>query len=66
MMDSVPHTSDAVRSGQLMANFFVDECRKNSHDFDAVGRLLPLIYNFTAEFTADSSSYEQMYFFDLK
>ena len=64
---SVPHSSDAVRAGQLFANFFVDECRKNSHVFDAARTNdLPLIYNFTAEFTASSSSYEQTYFFDLK
>ncbi|KAJ8979123.1 hypothetical protein NQ317_017966 [Molorchus minor] len=62
----VPHNTEAVKVSQYFANFFVDECRKNSNAFpDDEMALNHLIYNYIPRYTGlQKASYEQVYVFD--
>lgn len=62
---TIPHDFNAVLASQYFANFFVNECRKNNHTWDAEkdASSYPLIYSFTPEHTIEVESFEQMYFF---
>ncbi|XP_056630052.1 gamma-glutamyl hydrolase-like isoform X1 [Diorhabda sublineata] len=61
----IPHSSIAVRASQYFANFFVDECRKNTNCFDNEDiEKGVLIYNYNPIYTGfNKSSYEQLYAF---
>jgi gamma-glutamyl hydrolase len=50
--ESIPHSADAVSLMQHVANFFVNEARKNDHAFESVeAETAALIYNFRTTFT---------------
>ncbi|XP_070580142.1 gamma-glutamyl hydrolase-like [Ptychodera flava] len=58
------HSLNAVRASQYMANFFVNEARKNHHCFKDEGEeRAALIYNHTPVYTGDFVGYAQCYFF---
>lgn len=62
---SIPHSYEAVRVAQHMANFFVNEARKNTHRFaNQAAEQKHLIYNYMANYTGKKSNFEQMYLFD--
>ncbi|XP_066593668.1 chitobiosyldiphosphodolichol beta-mannosyltransferase isoform X2 [Prorops nasuta] len=57
-----PHSKSAVTVSQYFANFFIDEARKNYHNFE--NPINSLIYNFPTTYTRlKSSMYEQCYLF---
>ncbi|XP_040202172.1 gamma-glutamyl hydrolase-like [Rana temporaria] len=59
-----PHSENAIWLSQYMANFFVNEARKNSNHFpSAKEEGSALIYNWTPTYTGNISGYEQVYFF---
>ncbi|KAL3194561.1 hypothetical protein MRX96_046045, partial [Rhipicephalus microplus] len=61
----IPHTDDAVRVSQYLANFFLEEARKNNHSFaSAQEELDALIYNYPATFTQKETALAQMYIFN--
>lgn len=61
----VPHTLATVEVAQFFSNYFVNEARKNEHQFTNKRELLGLaIENFSPVFTAkDGSSYFLTYLF---
>ncbi|XP_044134979.1 gamma-glutamyl hydrolase-like [Bufo gargarizans] len=60
-----PHSVNAIWISQYLANFFVDEARKNANRFsNPKEEELALIYNWPVTYTANISGYEQAYFFD--
>ncbi|XP_075725059.1 gamma-glutamyl hydrolase [Rhipicephalus microplus] len=60
----IPHTEDAVRVSQYLANFFLEEARKNNHSFaSAQEELNALIYNYPVTFTQNKTPFAQMYIF---
>ncbi|KAK8757493.1 hypothetical protein V5799_004875 [Amblyomma americanum] len=60
----VPHSESAVKASQYMANFFLQEARKNDHSFATPeDESKALIYNYPVTYTQDHSSYTQMYIF---
>ena len=63
---TIPHTREAILAGQYLANFLIDECRKNNHSWNAKTDSLthPLIYSFKPDHTIEHDSFEQMYFFE--
>lgn len=64
--DAVQRTLDTVKAGQYMAQFFVNEARRNLHTFGESGEESPfLIYNYPVNFTGakPTSGIFQMYFF---
>ncbi|XP_068130695.1 gamma-glutamyl hydrolase-like isoform X2 [Hyperolius riggenbachi] len=59
-----PHSVNAVWISQYIANFLVNEARKNPNHFtNAAEEESALIYNFPLTYTANISGYEQAYFF---
>ncbi|XP_010707289.1 gamma-glutamyl hydrolase [Meleagris gallopavo] len=61
----IPHSSSAVRAAYYIADFFVNEARKNLHRFPSEGEeTKELIYNYTPIYTGTFSSFQQVYFFD--
>ncbi|PNF43259.1 Gamma-glutamyl hydrolase [Cryptotermes secundus] len=60
-----PHTANAILVQQYFANFFVNEARKNSHQFPSPEEEdAALIYNYQATYTGQhGSAFEQCYFF---
>ncbi|TRY74220.1 hypothetical protein DNTS_033174 [Danionella cerebrum] len=61
---SFPHSSNAVHVSALLAEFFVNEGRRSSHQFsDPAEESNALIYNYTPLYTANMSAYQQVYFF---
>ncbi|XP_068234751.1 gamma-glutamyl hydrolase-like isoform X2 [Palaemon carinicauda] len=64
--DSIPHTGDAVRSSQYMANLFVDKVRQNHQKFESEEEELnALIYNYQPIHIEKlyRSSFHQCYYF---
>ncbi|XP_056426895.1 gamma-glutamyl hydrolase-like [Hyla sarda] len=60
-----PHSIHAVWISQYMANFFVNEARKNTNYFlNPKEEESALIYTWPLTYTANISGYEQVYFFD--
>ncbi|XP_067836270.1 gamma-glutamyl hydrolase [Heptranchias perlo] len=60
-----PHTPNAVKVAWYMADFFVNEARKNYHYFsDGTEEAKALIYNYAPVYTGNISSYEQIYLID--
>ncbi|KAL0107080.1 hypothetical protein PUN28_015548 [Cardiocondyla obscurior] len=62
---NIPHGSNATIVSQYFANFFVNEARKNSHEFRTKEEeKQSLIYNYPITYTAlQNSSFEQCYMF---
>jgi GMP synthase-like glutamine amidotransferase len=62
----IPHTWEGVRAGQHLANFFVQEARKNNHVFDNQDdENAAMIYNYQPVDTAQYGGYfDQLYFFN--
>nr|XP_009671852.1 PREDICTED: gamma-glutamyl hydrolase [Struthio camelus australis] len=61
----IPHSSLAIRASYYMADFFVNEARKNLHSFPTKDEeTKELIYNYTPTYTGAFSSFQQVYFFD--
>ncbi|KAM4675454.1 gamma-glutamyl hydrolase-like isoform 2-T4 [Discoglossus pictus] len=59
-----PHSVSAIRVSQYLADFFINEARKNQNHFSsAEAEEASLIYNWTPQYTANISGYEQLYFF---
>jgi len=63
------HTSIAVLMTQYMSNFFVNQARKNQHEFASEERLQELlIYNYSPVYTGKTDgahkNFEQCYMFD--
>uniref|UniRef100_A0A3P8XB30 folate gamma-glutamyl hydrolase n=1 Tax=Esox lucius TaxID=8010 RepID=A0A3P8XB30_ESOLU len=59
-----PHSPDAVRVASLLAEFFVNEGRRNLHYFSQPEEeAMSLIYNYTPTYTGNFTGYEQIYFF---
>uniref|UniRef100_UPI00398F640F gamma-glutamyl hydrolase-like n=1 Tax=Pristiophorus japonicus TaxID=55135 RepID=UPI00398F640F len=62
---NIPHSHNAVKVAWYMADFFVNEARKNSHYFsDETEEANALIYNYAPVYTGNISNLEQMYFID--
>ncbi|GCC36955.1 gamma-glutamyl hydrolase-like isoform X2 [Chiloscyllium punctatum] len=58
----IPHSPHAVEAAWYMANFFVNEARKNWHRFsDEVEEGNALIYNYVPVYTGNVSSFQQIY-----
>ncbi|XP_060737975.1 gamma-glutamyl hydrolase [Tachysurus vachellii] len=61
---SFPHSKNAVQVSSLLAQFLVNEGRRSSHHFSQPEEeTRALIYNYNPVYTANFSSYEQVYFF---
>ncbi|KAH8416334.1 hypothetical protein KR222_008625, partial [Zaprionus bogoriensis] len=62
---SVPHTASAVRSSQYFADFFINEARRNPHNFlNATEQKRALIYNYNPKYTSlIGSGFIQQYIF---
>ncbi|XP_075063120.1 gamma-glutamyl hydrolase-like [Mixophyes fleayi] len=59
-----PHSVNAVWISQYIANFFVNEARKNTNHFsNTKEEESALIYRWPTTYTANISGYEQVYFF---
>ncbi|KAJ1090206.1 hypothetical protein NDU88_003341 [Pleurodeles waltl] len=59
-----PHSPNAVRLSFYMADFFVNEARKSSHQFASEEEEeAALIYNFQPAYVSNITDYEQVYFF---
>ncbi|XP_023235548.1 gamma-glutamyl hydrolase-like [Centruroides sculpturatus] len=63
---NIPHSYEAILISQYFANFFVNETRKNFHQFSSVKQEQEaLIYKYNPVYTGlHGSSYEQKYFFN--
>ena len=64
--EDINHSYTSLLANQHMANFFVNECRKNDHKFADESELVNkwLIYNFTPEYTfKQEPDFVQTYFF---
>jgi len=62
----IDHSFDSVELNSWTSRFFVSECRKNNHHFaDTASEKQALIYQYTPEYTGDSGSFMQSYFFPL-
>ncbi|XP_023650260.1 gamma-glutamyl hydrolase [Paramormyrops kingsleyae] len=63
----IPHSPSAVKAAFFMADFFVNEARKNFHRFaNAKDESQALIYNYKPVYTSrwsKTSAFEQIYFF---
>uniref|UniRef100_A0A3P8SA21 folate gamma-glutamyl hydrolase n=1 Tax=Amphiprion percula TaxID=161767 RepID=A0A3P8SA21_AMPPE len=60
----IPHSPSAVKTTFYMAEFFVNEARKNFHRFESEeGESKALIYNYSPVYTGHNSSFQQIYFF---
>lgn len=62
---NIPHGRNATLVAQYFANFFVNEARKNSHEFTTEQEAKQsLIYNYPVTYTAlQNSTYQQCYMF---
>ena len=58
----IPHTPIAILFEQFIANFFVNEARKNNHQYEEDALDKSLIYNWNAE-VINSKTMGPMYFF---
>ncbi|XP_028289732.1 gamma-glutamyl hydrolase [Gouania willdenowi] len=59
-----PHSSSAVKMSFYIAQFFVDEARKNFHRFESVDlEQDALIYNYNPVYTGRKNIFEQVYYF---
>ncbi|XP_072323778.1 gamma-glutamyl hydrolase isoform X1 [Scyliorhinus torazame] len=64
-MRDIPHTPNAVKMANYMAEFFVNEARKNWHQyFNKTEEENALIYHYVPIYTGDISIYEQIYIID--
>ncbi|XP_067888007.1 gamma-glutamyl hydrolase-like [Heterodontus francisci] len=62
---NIPHSLDAVEVSWYLAEFFVNEARKNWHHFsDETEEANALIYKYPQVYTANISVYEQIYVID--
>nr|XP_033494020.1 gamma-glutamyl hydrolase-like [Epinephelus lanceolatus] len=60
----IPHSLAAVRTTFYMAEFFVNEARKNFHRFESEDEeTKALIYNYNPVFKSPTSTFLQMYYF---
>ncbi|XP_074478295.1 gamma-glutamyl hydrolase-like isoform X2 [Sebastes fasciatus] len=60
----VPHSPSAVRTSYYMAEFFVNEARKNFHRFESdEEETKALIYNYNPVYVGPESVFEQIYYF---
>ncbi|OAD55275.1 Chitobiosyldiphosphodolichol beta-mannosyltransferase [Eufriesea mexicana] len=61
----IPHGTNAIKTAQYFANFFVNEARKNNHEFASKDEeALSLIYNYPVTYTGlKNSSFVQCYIF---
>ncbi|CAM1302608.1 GGH (predicted) [Pycnogonum litorale] len=61
--ENIPHFNNAISTSQFMANFFVNEARRNSHTFRTrTEETESLIYNYSPFYVGDKGiSYEQVY-----
>lgn len=61
----IPHSPMAIKAAFYMADFFVNEARKNFHNFSSeADEAKALIYNYNPVFTGSVSAFEQTYIFD--
>jgi len=59
------HSKQGVEIAQFLANFFVQETRRNHHKFDTNQQVQELlIYNFEPVVPKNTSSFDQVYVFD--
>jgi len=67
-LKEIPHSANAVRASQYMANFFVNEARKNLQRFPSKEMEEKyLVYNYKPFYSAHShelSVFEQVYYFE--
>merc|ERR1712150_290766 len=69
LYNGLPHSSEAVKASQYMANFFVDEARRSMHQFPSEKlEKNALIYNYQPVYSAVKYSgllghFEQIYLF---
>lgn len=62
---NIPHSSNAVKVAWYMADFFVNEARKNWHRFPTEAEEeRALIYNYASVYTGKISCFEQIYLID--
>ncbi|XP_042366323.1 gamma-glutamyl hydrolase [Plectropomus leopardus] len=60
----ITHSQAAIKTTFYMAEFFVNEARKNFHRFDSEGdERNALIYNYSPVYTSPSSTFVQIYYF---
>ncbi|XP_043923670.1 gamma-glutamyl hydrolase [Protopterus annectens] len=60
----IPHSPVAIKAAFYMADFFVNEARKNFHCFSSkVDEAKALIYNYNPVYTGSISGFEQTYIF---
>ncbi|CAI9550415.1 unnamed protein product, partial [Staurois parvus] len=60
----ISHTAEAIQVAFYMADFFVNEARKNLHQYSKEAETAyPLIYNYCPTYTGNISAFEQIYFF---
>uniref|UniRef100_V9KMY2 folate gamma-glutamyl hydrolase n=1 Tax=Callorhinchus milii TaxID=7868 RepID=V9KMY2_CALMI len=63
--ENIPHSLTAVKAAWYMAEFFVNEARKNLHHFsNETEEAKALIHNYLSIYTGDISNFQQMYFID--
>ncbi|XP_068673349.1 gamma-glutamyl hydrolase-like isoform X2 [Montipora capricornis] len=63
--EPINHSANAIRVGQFMANFFVNQARYNKHKFASTEEEeKALIYQYDAIVTSQESSFQQCYFFE--
>ena len=62
-----PHTPEAIKVSQYFANFFINQSRRNCHQYpDSIEAHRQLIYNYKPTFTGLNTSHDQIYYFDTK
>ncbi|RAL49081.1 unnamed protein product [Cuscuta campestris] len=63
-LSKIPHTEDAVRVTQHVANYFISEARKSSNRPDAQTVLDNLIYNYSPSYSGKAGrGYDEVYIF---
>ncbi|XP_051878631.1 gamma-glutamyl hydrolase-like [Pristis pectinata] len=61
----IPHFSEAIEVSWYLADFFVNEARKNFHHFsNRAEEAKALIYNYSPVYTGNISNFEQIYLID--
>ncbi|XP_018888412.4 gamma-glutamyl hydrolase isoform X1 [Gorilla gorilla gorilla] len=64
-LDGISHAPNAVKTAFYLAEFFVNEARKNNHHFKSESEEeKALIYQFSPIYTGNISSFQQCYIFD--
>ncbi|XP_010358670.1 gamma-glutamyl hydrolase [Rhinopithecus roxellana] len=64
-LDGISHAPNAVKTAFYLAEFFVNEARKNNHHFQSESEEeKALIYQFSPVYTGNISSFQQCYIFD--